>query len=144
MIPVLSIVVFLLLEGFFSGSEIAMVSANRLHLKEKAAVGSRGATIALEMLDRPEFLLGTCLIGTNLCTVGASTVAAVTWAEQLGDGGEILVALCLFPLILLIGELIPQTIYRRHANSLAIWGARPLRVISILFMSCYTCYALLR
>lgn len=133
MIPVLAIVVFLLLEGFFSGSEIAMVSANRLHLKERADAGSRGATIALEMLDRPEFLLGTCLIGTNLCTVGASTVAAVTWAEQLGDGGEILVALCLFPLILLIGELIPKTLYRRHANSLAIWAARPLRAISILF-----------
>ncbi len=133
MISVLLIVMFLLLEGFFSGSEIAMVSANRLHLKEKAAAGSRGASLALQMLDRPEFLLGTCLIGTNLCTVGASTVAAVTWAEQLGEGGEILVALCLFPLILLIGELIPKTIYRRHANYLAIWAAHPLRAISILF-----------
>ena len=61
MIPVLAIVVFLLLEGFFSGSEIAMVSANRLHLKERADAGSRGATIALEMLDRPEFLLGTVI-----------------------------------------------------------------------------------
>ena len=133
MIPGLLLVVFLLLEGFFSGSEIAMVSANRLHLKDRAAKGHKGAILALKMLDRPEFLLGTCLIGTNLCTVGASTVAAVTWSEQLGEGGALLVALFLFPLILLFGELIPKTVYRQHADQLAVWIAHPLHAISILF-----------
>lgn len=127
------IIGFLLLEGFFSGSEIAMVSANRLHLKEQAAAGNRGAKLALSMLDRPEFLLGTCLIGTNLCTVGASTVAAVTWAPELGNGGELLVAMCLFPAILLFGELIPKTVYRHHADRLALWVVYPLKGISWFF-----------
>ena len=85
MIPGLLLVVFLLLEGFFSGSEIAMVSANRLHLKDRAAKGHKGAILALKMLDRPEFLLGTCLIGTNLCTVGASTVAAGPNSSERGE-----------------------------------------------------------
>jgi CBS domain containing-hemolysin-like protein len=89
--------------------------------------------MALELLDRPEFLLGTCLIGTNLCVVGASTLAAVTWAPGFGEGGELLVALCLFPLILLLGELVPKTVYRQHADALAVLVIYPLKFVSILF-----------
>jgi putative hemolysin len=133
MTTLLLVFCFLLLEGFFSGSEIAMVSANRLHLKELSEKGHSGADLALRMLDRPEFLLGTCLIGTNLCVVGASTVSAVTWAEQFGEGGELIVAVALFPLILLIGELIPKTLFRQHADRLAVWVIYPLRFVSILF-----------
>ena len=122
----------LLGEGFFSGSEIALVSANRLQLKVWAEEGHRGATLALQLLERPEFLLGTCLIGTNVCTVGASTVAAVAFAHQLGNQGEFWVALSLFPLILLFGELIPKSVYREHADTLVTRIIYPLKAVSVV------------
>jgi putative hemolysin len=122
----------LLGEGFFSGSEIALVSANRLQLKVRAEEGHRGASLALQLLERPEFLLGTCLIGTNVCTVAASTVAAVEFAHRLGNQGELWVALSLFPLILLFGELIPKSVYREHADTLVTRIIYPLKAASVV------------
>ena len=64
------------IEGFFSGSEIALVSADRLKLQGDADAGRRGSARALKMLDRPAWSLGTCLLGTNLCTQTATFLAA--------------------------------------------------------------------
>ncbi|MEE2751946.1 MAG: hemolysin family protein [Myxococcota bacterium] len=127
------ILLFLIGEGFFSGSEIALVSANQLQLKVRAEEGHRGSSLALQLLQRPEFLLGTCLMGTNLCTVGASTVATIQFAHTFANNGEIGVALSLFPFILLFGELIPKSVYREHADFLVTRIVFPLRVFSILF-----------
>jgi putative hemolysin len=120
-------------EGFFSGSEIALVSANRLQLKVRAQEGDRGSKLALQLLERPEFLLGTCLMGTNLCTVGASTVATYQFASGFSNNAELRVALSLFPFILLFGELIPKSIYREHADFLVTRIIFPLKLFTILF-----------
>ena len=52
--------VFIVTEGFFSGSELAMVSADRLRLKARAEEGDRGSKLVLTMLSKPSHLLGTC------------------------------------------------------------------------------------
>ena len=127
------ILLFLIGEGFFSGSEIALVSANQLQLKVQAEEGHRGSSLALQLLNRPEFLLGTCLMGTNLCTVGASTVATIQFAHTFATNGEVGVALSLFPFILLFGELIPKSVYREHADFLVTRIVFPLKVFSVLF-----------
>ena len=69
------ILVCLLLEGFFSGSEIGVISADQIRLRHDAAKGSRGARMALEMLKNPEWLLSTTLVGTNIAVVTNTTVA---------------------------------------------------------------------
>ena len=120
-------------EGFFSGSEIAVVSADRMKLKARADEGSRGAKMALALLERPEFLLGTCLMGTNLSTVTASTAAATAMATVWPDTGQLAVVAMLFPLILLFGELIPKSLFQHYADRLAPLIAPPLRLFSILF-----------
>ena len=78
MTPVLAIAIALLalcvgLQAFFSGSELALVSANRARLQADADGGSQGAGLALDLLSEEDRLLGTCLIGTNLCLVSATT-----------------------------------------------------------------------
>jgi CBS domain containing-hemolysin-like protein len=128
----LTIAILLLAEGFFSGSEIAVISANRLHLKTRASQGDRGSALALKMLERPEFLLGSCLIGTNLSVVATSTVATIGLAHKFGTGGELFVAIILFPVVLLFGELIPKTVYRRHADAIVPIIIFPLWLFSIL------------
>ena len=66
--------ILLLFSGFFSGSEIALVSADRIRLQEEANRGRRGSIMALNMLDRPTRMLSTCLVGTNLCAISIATL----------------------------------------------------------------------
>ena len=68
-ITTLFIICFLLLclEALFSGSEIALISADRVYLKAKASSGNYGCKVALKLLEKPEWLMGTILICHNLC-----------------------------------------------------------------------------
>jgi CBS domain containing-hemolysin-like protein len=137
MTPTLAAIVVaicLVTEGFFSGSEIAVVAADRLKLQTQAEEGSRGAKLALSLLAKPERLLGTCLMGTNLSTVTASTAATAALVTVLPDAGEALTVAFLFPLILLFGELLPKSIYQHYADRLAPIIAYPLSLTSTLLL----------
>lgn len=119
------------LEGFFSGSEIALVSADRLRLQTDAKEGQRGATLALKMLDQPAWTLGTCLVGTNLCTIAAATLAAsmVTVHFQLP---AFVAVLLVFPFTLTVGEMLPKALFQHHADRIVPYVVFPLRVIGFL------------
>ncbi len=65
----------LIAEGFFSGSEIGVISADRMKLRHQAAKGSEGSKLALKMLKKPEWLLSTTLVGTNIAVVTNTTMA---------------------------------------------------------------------
>lgn len=126
--------VFIVTEGFFSGSELAMVSADRLRLKARAEDGDRGSKLVLEMLSKPSHLLGTCLIGTNISAVSSSTVVTAAMVHAWGDDvGGLLAVATLVPVVLLFGELIPKSIFETYANTLAPRVVFPLYLFSVLF-----------
>jgi putative hemolysin len=118
-----------LAEGFFSGSEIAVASADRHRLRAEARQGGKGASLALAMLERPTWLLGTCLIGANLATVCGATISAVLVARLL-HLPEAWAVLFFWPLTLIFGELVPKALYQHHADRLAPLVVWPLRALS--------------
>jgi putative hemolysin len=127
-VPLLAVA--LVAQGFFSGSEMAMVSANRAKLKVEADNGSRGAQLALQMLAHEEQVFGTCLLGTNIALFsGTSIVAAMLLS--VGHEEEWLVALCYVPLGLFFGEALPKTLYRHWADTLAPILAYPIRGVQL-------------
>jgi putative hemolysin len=119
-----------ILEGFFAASEIAMVSANRRRLHQRAEEGYRGAKIALKLLSRPEFLLGTTLLGAYMSSAANTILVTMFLLDRLGSGGEISAMIALPPLLLIIGEIIPKSIGRQQATVLAEKLAPPLWVAS--------------
>ena len=125
---------FIVTEGFFSGSELAMVSADRLRLQARAEDGDRGSALVLKVLSKPSHLLGTCLIGTNISAVSSSTVVTAAMVHAWGDDvGGLLAVATLVPMVLLFGELIPKSIFETYANTLAPRVVFPLYVFSVLF-----------
>ena len=128
----LGITMCVLGQGFFSGSEIAMVSANRLSLESKSKVGHGGAKLAIRLLEEEEALLGTCLIGTNLCVVTGTTL--VTSLLMVIDINNALFSALVFaPVALIFGENLPKNVFQAHADRLAPIVSYPLRFVQVLF-----------
>ena len=123
----------LLLEGFFSGSEIGVISADQIKLRHKAAKGSKGAKLALKMLERPEWLLSITLVGTNISVVTNTTMVTALMIHFFGDKGSWLAIGLAAPLIWIFGEIVPKSVFQQRADSLTPHIVFFLRFCSYLF-----------
>ena len=130
----IGVMVFCLIcEGFFSGSEIGVVSADRMKLRHQAAKGSKGARLALAMLKKPEWLLSTTLVGTNIAVVTNTTMATALMLELFGPGASWLAVVLVAPLIWVFGEIVPKSIFQQRADVLTPRVIFVLKFFSYLF-----------
>jgi putative hemolysin len=139
---VISFLIFL--NGIFSMSEMAIVSARKNRLQERAELGNRGAQTALELADNPNRFLSTVQIGITLIGIlsgafGGATLsdeigrflARSSWLEPYSKGigvGVVVLIITYFSLVL--GELVPKRIALNNAEGVALRVARPMRWIS--------------
>ena len=119
--------------GFFSGSEIALVNADKIKLNARANQGHRGAKLVLRQFQRPEVLLGTTLVGTNISTVILTTVGTLLMIRHFGERGDVLAFLVFTPLFLIFGEIVPKSVYQQKSDDIAPVVVYPLRAFSLLF-----------
>ena len=137
---VIPILCFLALEAFFSGSETAIISASKMRLKAMADRGDDRARLASLLLKRPERVLGTTLVGTNIAVAAGTTLANVVVAYSLQRtlGADYLnlessiTTIIMTPLILIFGEIIPKSICRARANSISLTISPFLKWASIV------------
>lgn len=127
------IVICILAEGFFSGTETALVSVDKTHIKALKEKGHKKAAVVDEALTHPEKFFSTTLLGTNLCTVTSNTIAAFFVIKYFGTTYEFITVLIMTPLILLFAETVPKTIYRYHADIIVFYAIYPIKVLSHLF-----------
>jgi len=147
MIELLLILILLVLNGVFAMAEIAIVSAKKARMLERAEKGSGGARLALKLAENPERFLSTVQIGITLVGVlagaygGASLAGYMTpWLEQIpwlaGYEEELAFAMVvafITYLSLIIGELVPKSLAIRIAKPVALWTAPPLLAFYYLF-----------
>ena len=129
---ILAMVLLLLLEGFFSGSEIALVNAEKFRLHAEANKGNRGARLVLDMFQRPEILLTTTLVGTNISVVTLTTLGTLLMIRLFGEYGDVYAVLIYAPLFLILGEIVPKSVYQQNADILAPRVIHPLRVFKVI------------
>ncbi|MFW6115042.1 MAG: hemolysin family protein [Thermodesulfobacteriota bacterium] len=127
------ILICVLLEGFFSGTEIAMVSLDRAHVKALAEQGSRGGAKLDAVLQKPEKFLSTTLLGTNVFEILSNAIATFLVISFLGGEYKYLTIIIMTPVILIFGEIAPKTIYRYHAGAIAPYLVYPLKLAFIIF-----------
>jgi putative hemolysin len=123
----------LLLKGFFSGSEIALVNADKFKLHHKANQGNRGAKLVLKLFNTPDVLLGTTLAGTNIATVALTTIGTMLMIKYFGPAGDLYAILLFTPLFLIFGEVVPKSVYQQKSDQIAPIVVFPLRFFSVLF-----------
>lgn len=133
LIIILLMILCLVAEAFFSGSEIGTVSADRMRLRHDAAKGSSGARLALQMLKKPEWLLSTTLVGTNIAVVTNTTLGTALMIQLFGESMSWLAIVLVAPLIWVFGEIVPKSVFQQRANQITPKAIYVLRFFSYLF-----------
>lgn len=104
------LIVLILLSGFFSGSETALMTLNRYRMKSLARKGHRGAKLARKLLKRPDRLLGLILLGNNFVNILASAIASLIAMRYYGEAGIAIATGILTFVILVFAEVTPKTL----------------------------------
>lgn len=113
----------ILLSGFFSGSETALMSLNRYRLRHQAKQGHRGAIRTARLLERPDRLISLILLGNNFVNILASAIATVIALRLMGEAG-IAVATGLLTLVILVfAEVTPKTLATRRTEKVAYFAS---------------------
>ncbi|MBL8374661.1 hemolysin family protein [Accumulibacter sp.] len=133
LLQLLVILIFLVLKGFFSGSELAMVNSDKIHLRHQARLGDPGAKLVLNLFRTPDVMLGTTLVGTNIATVTITTMGTLIFVHLFGDTGDLVSVLVFTPFLLIFGEIVPKSIFQQKADTIAVKIIYPLRFFSFLF-----------
>ncbi|MCM8612858.1 hemolysin family protein [Accumulibacter sp.] len=132
-LQLLVILVFLLLKGFFSGSELAMVNSDKIHLRHEARMGNQGAKLVLNLFRTPDVMLGTTLVGTNIATVTITTLGTLIFVRLFGDAGDLVSVLVFTPFLLIFGEIVPKSIFQQKADTIVTRIIYGLRFFSYVF-----------
>jgi CBS domain containing-hemolysin-like protein len=145
-----AVLLLVLTNGFFVGSEFALVSVRRPKLEARAAAGSKSARAALRLLDEPTIFISATQLGITLASlalgwIGEPTVAALLlpvatriategWAGYFAHGAAIVIAFAVITYLhIVLGELMPKMTALERAERLALIAARPLELFAKIF-----------
>ena len=139
------IIVFvcILIEAFFSGCEIGMISINRIKMEREAREENTSARLILYLLRNPERLFSTTSLGTNVAVVGASAIFTAFMITHFGEWGDFFSMLIISPIILFGGEIIPKVIFQNRANSIMLIFVHPLNFFCRIFSPFITLFSVI-
>jgi putative hemolysin len=145
-LEIIGIMLLILLVGFFSAAEVAVLSFRKSRVKELADEGSRRAAAVLRFQNAPEEFLATVHLGGILSLILASGLAALVatqvlvpffdrsasdWVRESSDGlALVITAVTLGGLVVVAGELVPKSLALRYSEPVALRVAAPLRVLA--------------
>jgi putative hemolysin len=132
-VVVLVVLVCLLLQAFFAGSEIAIVSCDKVKMKALADKGSKSAKLVLDSFVNIERFVSTSLVGINLSLITSTIVLTFFIQDYLGKGGEFYAILILSPLVVIFGQVVPKAVFQRRRNTIVLFAIYPLWVASRVF-----------
>lgn len=131
----IGILVFcVIMSAYFSATETAFTSLNRLRLKSKAEGGNRRAVKTLALAEKYDNLLSTILIGNNIVNISAAAIATVLFTNSFGSQlGPTLATIVLTLIILVFGEISPKSLAKERPESFAMVVTPSLKVFIFLF-----------
>ncbi|MCX9084026.1 MAG: hemolysin family protein [Candidatus Methanoperedens sp.] len=121
--------ILIVLSAFFSGSETALISVNKIRIRHLADTGNKKASTLVGLLENPEQFLTAILIGNNIVNIGASVLAADAALTTFGDNGIAIATALMTLFILIFGEVFPKTLASRHSESISLYVAGPIRAV---------------
>ncbi|MGL4361715.1 MAG: HlyC/CorC family transporter [Cellulosilyticaceae bacterium] len=129
----ISILLILLIgSGFFSASETALMSISKIDARHMVAQNMPGAQRVAKLVEDPNKLLGSILVGNNLVNIGASSLATVIAMSLWQDAGAGIATGVMTLLVLIFGEITPKSLSTQNAQKVAIFVAPAISVVVVL------------
>ena len=129
---IIAAVVCVLLSAFFSASEMALSSANRIRLENMAEDGSRGAALAVKIIDKYDDTLSAILIGNNFVNIALSSIASLIAITAFGEQYTWLATVIVTVTVIIWGETAPKIVAKKNANRLSVAVSPVIKFLSII------------
>ena len=127
---ILAVLIFL--SGFFSSSETALVSLNKIKIRQMVDDGVENASLVSKLISKPNKLLGAILIGNNIVNIAASSIATSIAIEIYGSKGIGISTGIMTLLVLIFGEITPKSLAAENAEKTSLKVSKPINIITII------------
>ena len=139
------LILLVILSAYFSATETAFTSLNRIRLKSKADAGNRRAALALKLVDQYDNLLSTILVGNNIVNLSASSLATVFFTEGLRlQNGAVISTAVITIVVLVFGEVSPKSLTKEYPESFAMFSAPIMRILMVILTPVNFLFSLLK
>ena len=130
---IFAIVVLLGFSAYFSATETAFTSLNRVRVKNAANDGNKRARLVLDLSEEFDKVLSTILIGNNIVNITMTAVATVLFVDLYGAYGPTIATIVTTIVVLIFGEITPKSIAKERPERFAEFASPLLRVGMIVF-----------
>lgn len=130
---ILVLIVLIILSAYFSATETAFSSLNRIRLKNLASEGNKRAKLAYELSENYDELLSTILVGNNIVNIASASIATVLFVSAFGSStGPTLSTVIMTVVVLIFGEVSPKSLAKENAERFAMFTAPVMRGLVVL------------
>ena len=141
---IVALVLLVIASAYFSATETAFSSLNKIRLRNMADDGNRKAEATLRLAEDFDRLLSTLLVGNNIVNITAATLGTLFFTKLSPEYGATISTVVLTLVILTFGEISPKTIAKEHAESWAMASTPFLRVLSTVLRPLTILFSLLQ
>lgn len=132
MSKIIAIVILIAFSAYFSASETAFTSVNRIRIKNLANDGNKRARMVQELSERYDDLLSTILVGNNIVNIATSAIATVLFMEMYPIYGATIATVVVTIVVLIFGEISPKSLAKENPEKFAMASAPFLKFLLIL------------
>ena len=126
---IIAVVVLIVFSAFFSATETAFTSLNRIRIKNMAGDGNRKAQRVLELSEQYDKLLTTILVGNNIVNIGMTAIATVMFVSLFKAYGATIATVVITIAVLIFGEITPKNIAKENAESFSMFAAPIIKLL---------------
>lgn len=125
----IGIFICVLFSGYFSASETAFTTLNRIRMKTAADAGDSRSALTLSLAEDYDKLLSTILIGNNIVNIASASLATLLFTRMMGEAGVSLSTAVMTVIVLIFGEISPKSLAKEHPESFAKFSAPFLKFL---------------
>ncbi len=123
----------ILMSAFFSATETAFSTLNKIRLKTMVSNGNKKAKHVLELAEDYDTLLSTILIGNNIVNIGAASLATLIFVQYYDEAGVTISTIVMTILVLIFGEISPKSLAKEAPESFAMFASPFVKMLTYLF-----------